>query len=477
MQDEQLASSLHRKARREQTRSRFPSRAASVRTTRAEPLDDRSSCDREDLDEGTGMNPTTAKDHRVDLRPRGHLPSEQGSPAPTPRSVAHPAAPAPRTVDADVTKAVRGVLADLLARRTEAAEAVDPLFAHDLAARVAHFTQNGGKFNRSRFLWWALRACGGTEPAQAQAALRIGAALELIQTCALVHDDVMDGARLRRGRPALHVDVAAQYAEETSRARGARLGQAAAILAGDLALVWADDVVADTSMTPESASRVRDLWRSMRMEMVAGQYLDVHGEATSVRSLVRAVRAACLKSALYSVERPIALGAALAGADHATTRALCSAGRCIGFAFQLRDDLLDAFGKPGDTGKPLGGDIRSGKPTYLAAVAQARAESAGDRHALAVLRDTLGRDDASEAELGAVRQVFTDTGARDTVESKISRLVAQGLRHLDTAVLEPHGRDQLHALLRSAAGENGGGPGEAVTSSLRPAAADEGVRR
>lgn len=84
-------------------------------------------------------------------------------------------------------------------------------------------------------------------------------------------------------------------------------------------------MVADTAMTPESASRVRDLWRSMRMEMVAGQYLDVHGEATSVRSLVRAVRAACLKSALYSVERPIALGAALVGADHDTTRALCSA--------------------------------------------------------------------------------------------------------------------------------------------------------
>lgn len=424
------------------------------------------------------MNPTTTKDHRVEPRPRGHLPCEQGSPAPTPRSAARPAVLSPASVDADVTEAVRGVLAGLLDRRTAAAEAVDPLFAEDLAARVAYFTQNGGKFNRSRLLWWAMRACGGTEPAQAQAALRIGAALELIQTCALVHDDVMDGARLRRGRPALHTDVTAQYAEITSRSSSARLGQAAAILAGDLALVWADDVVADTGMTPESASRVRELWRSMRMEMVAGQYLDVHGEATSVRSLVRAVRAACLKSALYSVERPIALGAALAGADPVTTRALCSAGRCVGFAFQLRDDLLDAFGEPGDTGKPSGGDIRSGKPTYLAAVAQARAENTGDRHALAVLRETLGREDASDAELTAVRRVFTATGARDTVESKIGRLVAQGLRHLDSAVLEPHGRSRLHALLRSAAGEgDDGGPGEVVASPLRSAAMDEGARR
>lgn len=114
----------------------------------------------------------------------------------------------------------------------------------------------------------------------------------------------------------------------------------------------------------------------MRTEMVAGQYLDIQGQATSSRSLARAIRAACLKSALYSVERPLALGAALAGADAARTQALCSAGRCVGIAFQLRDDLGDVFGGPRHTGKPTGGDIRAGKPTYLVAVAQARAEAA-----------------------------------------------------------------------------------------------------
>jgi geranylgeranyl diphosphate synthase type I len=220
----------------------------------------------------------------------------------------------PRTVDADVAHAVRAVLGDLLDEQMAAAEAVDPLFAEDLATRVARFAGSGGKLGRSRFVWWALRACGGEEPKQAQAALRIGAALELVQTCALVHDDVMDGARLRRGRPALHVDVAAQYAGSCDVRRGERLGRSAAILAGDLALAWADDVVADTGLPRPTARRVRDLWRAMRTEMVAGQYLDVQGEATSARSLTRAIRAACLKSALYSVERPLALGAALADA-------------------------------------------------------------------------------------------------------------------------------------------------------------------
>ncbi|MDL5205823.1 polyprenyl synthetase family protein [Streptomyces sp. ALI-76-A] len=437
------------------------------------------------------MSPTAAREHRADRRPRDHLVPGHGSPdrpdrphATLSATAADAAADAhqagtddARTVDADVAGAVLGVLSELLTERVAAAETVDPLFAQDLAARVARFTQYGGKLSRPRLVWWALRACGGAEPPATRAALRVGAALELIQTCALVHDDVMDDASLRRGRPALHVDVAAQYAGADHGPRGTRLGRAAAILAGDLALAWADDVLAETELPAHTVRRVRQLWSAMRTEMVAGQYLDVHGEATSARSLVRAIRAACLKSALYSVERPLALGAALADADPATTRALCSAGRCVGLAFQLRDDLLDVFGDPRDTGKPSGGDLRSGKPTYLAAVAQARAETADDPGALAVLRGTLGRSDASETELAAVREVFTATGARETVESKIDRLVAQGLRHLDAATLDPHGRRHLHALLRSAAGTSAAQPGgtTAADPGGTPAAHPDGT--
>ncbi|MEU5633079.1 polyprenyl synthetase family protein [Streptomyces rishiriensis] len=354
-------------------------------------------------------------------------------------------------VDADVPAAVGRLLDALLSERVERAAALDPVFGRDLAERVAAFTLDGGKRMRSRFVWWALRACGGG-PVEAEAALRIGAALELIQTCALVHDDVMDGSRLRRGRPALHADVAAQYTGAVAHDTGRRFGEATAILAGDLALVWADDTVADIEVEPDTARRVRDLWSTMRTEMVAGQYLDLQGQVTSSVSLARAVRAACLKSALYSVERPLALGAALAGADTARTAALCSAGRCVGIAFQLRDDLTDVFGDPARTGKPAGGDIRAGKPTYLAAVARARAEAAGDRRALAVLRRALGRADLSDRCLGEVREVLVATGARDVVEAKIDRLVAQGMRHLDSAALEPRGRRRLRELLHAAAG-------------------------
>lgn len=443
---------------------------------------------------GPGTSPTAAQDHCPAPCPGGQPSSGQDFPAlarhpaeqwghsrenrpPDTASAAHRTGPDdPRAVDADVTGAVRGVLADSLDRRMSAAEAVDPLFAGDLAARVAEFTRDGGKLTRSRFVWWAMRACGGGSSVT-WATLRIAAALELIQTCALVHDDVMDAAPVRRGRPSLHAGVAEQYGDAVAGPRGARLGQAAAILAGDLALVWADDLVADTDLPSATARRVRDLWSAMRMEMVAGQYLDVHGEATSARSLARAVRAACLKSALYSVERPLGLGAALAGAAPTTTRALCSVGRNVGLAFQLRDDLLDTFGDPHDTGKPSGGDVRSGKPTYLAAVAQARAETAGDRRALAVLHGTLGRADVSDAELATVRDVFEATGARATVQTKIERLLAQGLRHLDGIPLAPHAGSRLRELLRSTAGPpadaEGRASGDQVAVSLLTTTAEE----
>ncbi|MFI8363959.1 polyprenyl synthetase family protein [Streptomyces sp. NPDC085612] len=357
----------------------------------------------------------------------------------------------PEEVDADVPAAIRQALEEVLAGRLTRAGVLDSRFAEELAGRVARFTRDGGKRTRSQLLWWAMRACGGSDKATAAAALRIGAALELLQTCALVHDDVMDGSALRRGRPALHAQVRDACGGAVPASRAARFGEVAAVLAGDLALAWADDVVADTPLAPWTVAVVREVWSDMRTEMVAGQFLDLHGQLTGSRSPSQALRVAHLKSALYSVERPLALGAAVAGADGRTMRALCSAGRCVGMAFQLRDDLGDAFGDPLHTGKCSGGDIREGKPTYLAALAVARAEAAADRPALEVLQRSLGNPDLTDAGLDEVREVLVGTGARAAVEAKIERLSAQGLRHFDGAVLDAYPADRLRRLLTTLA--------------------------
>ncbi|GHE73438.1 hypothetical protein GCM10018785_47000 [Streptomyces longispororuber] len=364
-----------------------------------------------------------------------------------------------REIDADVSGAVGRMLGHVLTERLHRARQTDPLFAQELAERVTRFTLRGGKRLRARLVWWAARACAGRDPAVAAAALRVGAALELLQTCALVHDDVMDRASLRRGRPALHADVAADHVARAGCERADRFGQSAAILAGDLALAWADDLVAQTPLPDGTAEVVRRLWSDMRTEMVAGQYLDVQGQITGARSLPRALRAACLKSAAYSVERPLALGAAVAGADGATLRRLGDAGRCVGLAFQLRDDLDDVFGDPRDTGKACGGDIREGKPTYLVAVARARAEAAGDLEALAVLERRLGDASLTASGLAQVREVLVATGEKPAEEAKAERLAARGLRHVDGARLTPEGATELRRLLLAVAGARPGTEG------------------
>ncbi|MEV5595243.1 polyprenyl synthetase family protein [Streptomyces sp. NPDC052496] len=361
-----------------------------------------------------------------------------------------------RTVDADVAGAIGRMLDAVLGARLAEAAAADALFTRDIAERVVRFTLGGGKRLRGRFVWWGLRVCGGGGEA-ADAALRLAAALELLQTCALVHDDVMDGSELRRGRPALHAEVRRQYGRHAGAGRPApsaeTFGRSAAILAGDLALAWADDTVLDTRFPAHARSAVHALWRTLRTELVAGQYLDLYGQVTASRSPARAVRTARLKSARYSVERPLLLGAALAGADDRAAGALRSAGRCAGLAFQLRDDLLGVFGDPRETGKPSGDDIREGKPTYLSAVARARARAAGDDGALGVLDASLGDPDLSPAAVDRVRDVFVSTGARAALEDKAALLADRSVAHLaDMRTADPAALRHLHELLRATAG-------------------------
>lgn len=247
------------------------------------------------------------------------------------------------------------------------------------------------------------------------------------------------------------------------------------MLLGDLALAWADDLIADAELTPAERDRLRPVWRAMRTEMVAGQYLDLYGQATGSRSPATAMRTAGLKSARYSVERPLGLGAALAGAGPATRRGLRDAGRCAGLAFQLRDDLLGVFGDPRLTGKPTGDDIRQGKVTYLVTIARRRAER--DPAARRVLDDAVGDRDLSPGGLDRVREALVATGAVAFVEARIDRLTAVCAARLGEADLAPAARDRLAAILAEAAGRSGAkapagtgsGPAAGGTGSGMPA--------
>ncbi|GGW92727.1 geranylgeranyl pyrophosphate synthase [Streptomyces malachitofuscus] len=348
----------------------------------------------------------------------------------------------------DATNAVGTVLQQVLDERLRHSRAVDPVFAEELAGRLATLAERGGKRLRTAFAHCGWRAAGGS--GDTTAVLRTGAALELLQACALVHDDVMDGSVQRRGAPALHVELARRHWAAAMHGSAESFGTSAAVLAGDLALAWADDLLTETALGTPHGGRLHEEWRAMRTEMVAGQYLDLHAQAARSSGADEALIIATLKSALYTVARPLALGAALAGADEHVRDALRSAGRCAGLAFQLRDDLLGAFGDPALTGKPADDDLRTRKLTYLLAVAIRLADAAGDRQAAAALAPDA--EPKSEKAVRQVRSALQRTGARDLVETKIKELTDMSLAHFEHACARPAVRHDFAALVGRATG-------------------------
>ncbi|MGW6564895.1 polyprenyl synthetase family protein [Streptomyces sp. NPDC054975] len=348
----------------------------------------------------------------------------------------------------DAQDAVGPVLEKVLDARLRHARAVDPLFGPDLADRVVALVARGGKRLRTAFVCCGWRAAGGS--GDAAAVLRTGAALELLQACALIHDDVMDGSLRRRGAPAVHVDMARRHWAAGMHGSAESFGTSAAVLAGDLALAWADDLLAETALATPHGARLHAEWRAMRTEMVAGQYRDLRAQAARSSDVGEALDIATLKSALYTAARPLALGGTLAGADDGVLAALRAAGRCAGLAFQLRDDLLGAFGDPMLTGKPADDDLRSRKLTYLLAVAVELADATGDHHAAATLAP--GVETRSGPAVERMRTALERTGAREVVEAKIRELVAMSLRHFERTGAHPAVQDEFAELVERASG-------------------------
>ncbi|MFD7612421.1 polyprenyl synthetase family protein [Streptomyces sp. NPDC059828] len=373
-------------------------------------------------------------------------------------TVAEPAGPEDSALTAlGAINAVDVILKRVLDVRLRQAHEADPVFADGMADRVAAFVLRGGKRLRTAFAWCGWRAAGGS--GDTEGILHMGAALELLQACALIHDDVMDGSLLRRGAPAMHVEMARRHSAARMAGSAESFGTSAAVLAGDLALAWADDLLTETALGSPQGSRLYGEWRAMRTEMVAGQYRDLHAQASGSSGVDEALTTAILKSALYTVARPMALGASLTGADEATLGALRAAGRCAGLAFQLRDDLCGAFGDPALTGKPAGDDLRSRKLTYLLAVGLRLADATGAQDA-AVLAP--GGDARSEHAVERMRTALERTGARAEVETKIAELATSSLRHFEAVGAEPAVRREFAALVERAAGTAPQDSGELV---------------
>jgi geranylgeranyl diphosphate synthase type I len=290
----------------------------------------------------------------------------------------------------------------------------------------------GGKRLRPQFCYAGWLVAGG-DPGDPRIAVA-AASLEWLQASALVHDDLMDASDTRRGRPSVHRAFEARHRDDARHGDAAGFGRSAAVLLGDLMLSWCEELFrANGLATSSSAAAYLDLCKT---EVVAGQFLDVVSQTRASVSVDEAMRVVRYKSAKYTVERPLHIGAALAAAGPELIAALTEIALPLGEAFQLRDDVLGVFGDPEVTGKPAGDDLREGKRTVLVA----RTSELTDDDGRAILLANLGTSDG----IDPVRELIVESGALAAVEADIARLEAQADAAIDR--LGPDARSILGPL-------------------------------
>ncbi|MEO3759101.1 bifunctional (2E,6E)-farnesyl/geranyl diphosphate synthase [Mycobacterium sp. B14F4] len=357
----------------------------------------------------------------------------------------HAAAPSAVELASAVTEQLRDYLRE---RRSDCAY-MGTDYA-ELTAALEEFVLRGGKRLRPLFAYWGWRAVaeGPGDPFDPRV-LRLVSALELLHACALVHDDVIDASATRRGLPTVHRLFAERHRTDNWHGSAEQFGLSAAILLGDLALVWADDIVATADLPLDARHRVQRVWAAIRTEVLGGQYLDIVAESSGADSVASAMTVNVYKTASYTITRPLQLGAAAAADRPEVADAFHEVGTNLGVAFQLRDDVLGVFGDPAITGKPSGDDLRSGKRTVLLAEAVERAEQT-DPVAARLLNTSIGSE-LSDDQVKEVCRTIESVGALAAVEARIDELTRRALGILDAAPIDPQARTGLTELARLAA--------------------------
>jgi|SaaInlStandDraft_1057018.scaffolds.fasta_scaffold00045_12 geranylgeranyl diphosphate synthase type I len=325
-------------------------------------------------------------------------------------------------------------LDEFLAAERDRWASFDSELAHPIE-EIRRLVLSGGKRLRPAFCHWGYVGAGGGDNDQID--IDAGAAFELMHAFALFHDDVMDDADSRRGQPTTHTVAAAEHAANDWAGESRRFGEGVAILVGDLAFVYADQLLEEATL---EASRI---WNELRVELNIGQYLDILGGVSRTRDVVKSERICRYKSGKYTIERPLHLGAVLAAPEHADELLphLSNYGLPLGDAFQMRDDVMGAFGDEAVTGKPVGGDLLEGKPTPLLARATRRADDAQRR-----VLELVGDPDLDADTVAKIQQVIIDTGGLDELEAHISALTEAAVTSLDTAPITQVAKTELTQL-------------------------------
>lgn len=282
---------------------------------------------------------------------------------------------------------------------------------------AAALTSRGGKRLRAALVVAGFEAVsrsrGTRREAEAALALELGVAVELLQSYFLIHDDWMDADDVRRGGPAVHAALRGSFGSVHKADSGA-------VLAGDYLVALATGHLTRHAADHATFGGLMAEFVDMQLAAVTGQLLDVVGLTRDAEQVYR------LKTGSYTVRGPLRLGAVLGGAKPEQLAQFDAYAQPIGFAFQLRDDLLGAFGDPKLTGKPFGSDVRAGKWTWIAQHAFEHAKGKD----LERLKLGFANNDASERDLAAAVQVLESSGSRAAAEQLIDQLVKRARRAL-----------------------------------------------
>ncbi len=317
--------------------------------------------------------------------------------------------------------------------------------AHDLLAAIGALMA-GGKRLRPLFLHLGYRAAGRPDDA---AAVELAASVEFLQAAALIHDDVIDRSATRRGVPTVHTALAAAHRDRGWEGDAERFGEAGAILAGNLCLGWSQARYAGCGLSADDLARARPAFDLMHTQLMAGQYLDVveaarpWSQLSAAQRIDQATRVITYKSAKYSIQHPLLIGAQAGGVSGAALDALGDYGLALGIAFQLRDDLLGIFGDPAETGKPAGDDLREGKRTVL--IAHTLAGCAEPEQAY--VERALGDPGLDDAAIEKLRDVIRRSGAVARVEAAIAQHAGDAAAALDRVGVDPEAATVLREMI------------------------------
>ena len=356
--------------------------------------------------------------------------------------VPNPADPTSRAFRVQIDARIADHLDLVEQRLAEVSPTLAPLI------EVSRDLVTGGKRLRPAFGYWGYVAVAG--PDQVPEGLwRVVSALELLHVGVLVHDDVLDAADTRRGRPAAHRQFEAWHRESGGVGDAAEFGRALAVLLGDQLIVWSGELAENSGLDAEAWRAAAPIWHAVRSEVNSGQVLDVCaqyrvGRRPDASDEELAAEVLEEKTSRYTVQRPLQLGAAIAGAGPEVLDALGDYGLALGRAFQLRDDVLGIFASEQVTGKPAAGDLREGKRTVLLARVLANLPATEG----AELSTMLGNVDLDNAQIGRARELITASGALDQIEQIIETDHAAALAALDRVQLTEPGRTALVELAR-----------------------------